>query len=363
MNKNIQQWIWGLAFPLVLLTGCKAGGLSATETHEEESPAVSVRTAAVTAGGDIAQPLRFSGIVQASQRATLTFQVSGTLKGLSVELGQQVTSGDVLARVYNPALEPARDSAAARLQELDTQLEQANREWERSRRLYERGVVSEQALEQLASRRDSLKASVATARAALAEASRLLDESELLAPFSGRVEALLVEKDEFVGAGQPVVRLSSPLGREVEVRVPAYMLGFVNLGQPLPVWSVHDRAQPPVIGQIMEIAQAGAVRGELHPVLVRLPENTLEPGQPVEVGIAPPMGSVTMVPLLSVIRGTEGESVYRVTELRAERVAVTVRRIVGDNVVVESSALAAGDQVVYAGLTRLIDGDRVEVLR
>lgn len=361
MNKN-HRWIWGLALPLVLLAGCKAGSLEETNGQQAE-PAVTVRTAAVTAGGDIAQPLRFSGIVQATQRATLTFQVSGTLKERRVELGQQVVKGDVLARVYSPALEPARDSAAARLQELDTQLEQANREWERSRRLYERGVVSEQTLEQLESRRDSLKASVGTARAALSEASRLLDESELLAPFDGRVEALLVEEDEFVAAGQPVVRLSSPQGREVEVRVPAYMLGFVNLGEPLPVWSVHDRRQPPVTGQVMEIAQAGAVRGELHPLLVRLPEDTLEPGQPVEVGIAPPMDSVIMVPLLSVIRGDDGESVYRVREQRAEQVPVTVRRIVGESVVVESADLAAGDQVVYAGLTRLIDGDRVEALR
>ncbi|SFL81683.1 efflux RND transporter periplasmic adaptor subunit [Marinobacter zhejiangensis] len=361
MITSIHRWVWLVLMPLVVLAGCKASGPGEVEGQALE-PAVVVRTSAVTAGGDIAPVLRFSGIVQATQRATLTFQVSGTLKEQRVELGQQVARGEVLARVYNPALEPARDSAAARLQELDTQLVQANREWERSRQLYERGVVSEQALEQLASRRDSLQASLGTARAALAEASRLLDESRLLAPFDGRVEALLVEKDEFVGAGQPVVRLSSPQGREVEVRVPAYMLGFVSVGQSLPIWSVHNRAEAPVTGTVMEVAQASAVRGELHQVLVQLPDDTLAAGQPVEVGLAPPMDSVTMVPLLSVIRGVSGESVYRVRDQHAERVSVSVRRIVGDNVVVESPALAAGDQVVYAGLTRLVDGDRVEIL-
>lgn len=361
MNTTIHRWIWAVVLPLAILGGCKASGLG-DESVEAEIPAVVVRTAAVRAGGDVAPPLRFSGIVQASQRATLTFQLSGTLKERRVELGQQVVQGDLLARIYNPALEPARDSATARLQELDTQLIQANREWERSRRLYERGVVSEQALEQLASRRDSLQASVATARAALAEASRLLDESRLLAPFDGRVEAVLVENNEFVSAGQPVVRLSSPLGREVEIRVPAYMLGFVSVGQSLPVWSVHDRTQAVVTGRVMEVAQAGAVRGELHPVLVHLPANTLDAGQPVEVGIVPPRDAVITVPLLAVIRSESGESVYRVREHQAERIEVTVRRIIGDAVVVESPMLAEGDQVVYAGLTRLVDGDRVEIL-
>lgn len=325
------------------------------------SQVIPVRTAEVTGGQTEGVPLRFSGIVQAAQRATLTFQISGTLKERAVELGQRVEAGDLLARVYNPALEPARDSAAARLDELRTQFEQSEREWERSRRLHERGVVSEQALEQLASRRDSLRASMATANASLAEATRLLQESELRAPFAGRVEALLVEQDEFVASGQPVLRLSSPNGREVEVRVPAYLLSHVSLGNLLPVWSVQDRSRPPANGSVIEIAQAGSVRGELHPVLVGLPANTLEPGEPVEVGIVPGTRTATTVPILAVMKSNGGASVFRVSDGTAIRVPVTVQRIVGERVVVASSELTSGDQVIYAGMTRVADGDTVEV--
>lgn len=91
------------------LAGCKTGEVDAGS----QAPAVSVRVAEVTAADTQGVPLRFSGIVRASQRATLTFQVSGTLKARGVELGQGVAAGEVLARVYNPALEPARDSARA----------------------------------------------------------------------------------------------------------------------------------------------------------------------------------------------------------------------------------------------------------
>lgn len=355
-----------LRFPVVLvltalvplvLAGCKASNVAT----EQKQPAVSVRVAGVTGGESEEMPLRFSGIVRATQRATLTFQVSGTLSERSVELGQKVKAGEVLARVYNPALEPARDSALARLDELQTQHRQAEREWQRSSQLHERGVVSEQTLEQLAARRDALAASVATARAALAEATRLLDESILRAPFSGRVEALLVEPDEFVAAGQPVIRLSSPDGREVEVRVPAYLLDHVALGQGLPVWPVQDRNLAPEQGQVVEIAQAGAIRGELHPVLVSLPVDTLEPGAPVEVGITPVRQSALTVPLLSVVRHAGDTSVFRIEGKRARRVPVEVDRVVGERVVVRSADLAPGDRVVYAGLTRLVDGDVVEV--
>jgi len=343
---------------MVLLSGCRS---PADTPVAESSASVSVRVSEVEGGLTRDMPLRFSGIVRATQRATLTFQVSGTLKERVVELGQTVAPGDLLARVYNPALAPARDSARARLDELTTQYEQAGREWERASRLHVRGVVSEQSLEQIAARRDALKASVATAQAALSEATQLLQESTLRAPFAGRVEALLVEQDEFVAAGQPVMRLSSPQGREVEIRVPVYLLDHVSLDQSVPVWPVQDRSLPAQTGSVVEIAQASAIRGELHPVLVSLPVDTLEPGMPVEVGIVPVIREAITVPLLSVIRTAAGTSVFRVEEGVAQRVPVEVDRIIGERVVVHSPELAPGDQVVYAGMTRLTDGDAVEV--
>lgn len=350
---------WLLAL-VVVFAGCRGNDPAQTTS----AAPVTVRVAPVATSDGLAPTLRFAGIVQASQRATLTFQVSGNLRERKVELGQRVEAGEVLARLFNPGLEPARASAAARLDELGTQLDQAEREWQRSSRLREKGVVSEQALEQITARRDGLKASVATARAALAEADQMLAESVLTAPFSGRVVALLVEQDEFVAAGQPVIKLAEPESREVEIRMPAYLLDQVVVGQAVPVWPVHNRQLAPVPGQVTEVAQAGAERGQLHPVLVTLPVEAsgLAVGEPVEVGVTPSIPGQLTVPVLAVMRASEGNSVFRVRGDAAQRVPVTVQRIIGEQVVVSSDGLVAGDQVVYAGLTRLADGDSVEIL-
>ncbi|MBE0485919.1 efflux RND transporter periplasmic adaptor subunit [Marinobacter sp.] len=356
IKRDARFTLVGLVLVALMLSGCR-GGTNDSSAHA----GVSVRVAEVT-GGQIEEiPLRFSGIVRAAQRATLTFQVSGTLRERAIELGQNVEAGDVLARLYNPALEPARDSALARIEELRTQFDQAQREWERSSRLHQRGVVSEQNLEQIAARRDSLRASMATAEASLAEATRLLEESVLKAPFSGQIEALLVERDEFVSAGQPVMRLSSPLGREVEVRVPAHLLSHLRVGQELPVWSVQDRNRSPETGTVIEIARGSSIRGELHPVLVSLPAHSLGSGEPVEVGITPVRSSAITVPLLAVVRNDSGTSVFRVQDGVARRVPVDIDRVIGERVMVYPGHLVAGDQVVYAGTTRLVDGDAVEI--
>ncbi|MDX1587298.1 MAG: efflux RND transporter periplasmic adaptor subunit [Oleiphilaceae bacterium] len=350
-----------LLLALLITAGVLAGCEKSESADGQSLQPVVVRAVAVEGGEAMAQPLRFAGIVQARQRATLTFQVSGVLRERAVELGDRVEQGQLLARVYNPALAPARDSARARLKELETRLAQSERELERSRQLFERDLVAEQTLERVTAERDGLRASVATAEAALEETRQLLAETELRAPFAGRIQSLLVEEDEFVSAGQGVMGLSSPAGREVEVRLPAHLLSDMVVGQPVPVWSVQDRRQGPEQGRISEISQPGSARGELHPVKVVLTGDRLQHGVPVEVGVTPRLRGELRLPVLAVMRSSDGASVFRLEGGRAYRVPVTLLRLMGEQVVVAAGTLSEGDRVVYAGMTRLAEADPVEV--
>ena len=79
------------------------------------------------------------------------------------------------------------------------------------------------------------------------------------------------------------------------------------------------------------------------------------------MGITPRETVATTVPLLSVMKSNGGASVFRISDGVARRVPVTVQRIIGERVVVDATNLSAGDQVVFAGMTRISDGDSVEV--
>lgn len=346
-------------FAAVLVAGC--GAESATEPAAVNvQSSVPVRAASVTTASQ-AEPLRFSGSVRARERASLTFQVGGVMRSRQVELGQQVEAGQVLAELYNPELGPARDAARARLGELQAQAEQARRERQRSEQLFQRGVVSTQELEQQSARVAALDAGVASARAGLAQTEGLSAESQLRAPFTGRIEALLVEPGEFVAAGQPVMRLASNAGLEVEVGVPAHLTGAMLVGQVLPVWSSLSGVQ--TRGRLIELGQGASQAGVLYPVIVSLESAHFQSGDAVEVGIARELGDALQVPLSSVMRSAEGLAVFRVTrEARVERVAVRVTAMQGEQAILGAGVLEAGDRVVYAGLTRLADGDAVELL-
>ena len=96
-------------------------------------------------------------------------------------------------------------------------------------------------------------------------------------------------------------------------------------------------------------------------------------GTPVEVGISAPVQGALSVPMLAVMRSGDGAAVFKVEGSKVEgskvqgskvrRVPVRVVQLLGEDVLVRSTALAPDDQVVFAGLSRLIDGDTVEVLQ
>ncbi|UAW97112.1 efflux RND transporter periplasmic adaptor subunit [Halopseudomonas nanhaiensis] len=354
-------------FTLSIVAGALAASLLAGCGAEQNADAaqapvlrpVPVRVTEVSLA-QATEPLRFAGVVRARQRAGLTFQVGGVLKERSVELGQRVEAGQVLARLYNPELLPARDAARAKLAELQAQTAQAERDLQRAEQLFERGVVSTQQREQQRSRLEALQAGVASARASLRQTEQLQGETELRAPFAGSIEALSVEPGEFVSPGQPVMRLAASDGHEVEVRVPARLLVGLETGQSVPVWNSLSGEQG--AGRVIEIGLGSSTGGSLYPLVIGVEGDLARSGDGVEVGLLATRLPQTTVPVSAIMRSPNGLAVFRIEQDRARRVAVQVSALQGERAVLQGDALTTGDKVVYAGLTRLAEGDAVELL-
>lgn len=345
----------------IVLVACQPSSSSTQPVNRAQpmvEPAIAVRVADVTAASG-PQSLRFAGTVRPRQRAELTFQVGGVLQERA-EVGQTVTNGQALARLYNPELGPALEVAQARLLELQTQSGQAQRDVERAQQLFDRSALSAQELEQQVARRDALAAAVNSAQAALRQASGLQQETTLLAPFSGSVEAVLVEPGEFVAPGQPVLRLAAASGYEVEVRVPANLLAGLAAGDSIPMRTSLRSGEWQ--GRIIEVGQSASQGSLLYPLIVSVEEGSAQSGDAVEVVLSRPGSAQLSVPMSAVARTGEGLTVLRLDGDRVQRVLIDVQGIRGEYALLNPGALSAGDQVVYAGLSRLSDGDMVELL-
>jgi len=341
-----------------LLTGCG----QSTHAQGEGAPARAVRVVEVSVL-DSAREVRVSGITRAGRRATLAFLVSGTLIERPVELGQTVAAGELIGRLSSPELRPAVASAEARVRELETRLEQLGRDLERAQDLHGRGLISQEDMERVRTDRDATLALRDLAAASLSEARNRLDEATLRAPFDATVDEAFFEIGEFVGAGQPVVRLSGAGDLEVELEIPESLIDRFAPGQAVTL-SLFFLGSREVRGYVDHVGDAGGGPGGLFPVQIRLADEPgLRPGLTVELVLPVETGTGMAVPLGAVLDpGTGRPRVFRVTDGRVDPVFVSVGKLFGDLVAVDGP-LAPGDEVVVTGLSSLTPGQRVEVLR
>lgn len=350
--------IWLVAMLATALAGC--GEPSASEGAEAAPRPVRVAQVALE---EQARHLRFSGITRSSRRATLAFQVSGTLAERPVEVGQTVRRGQLLARLYNPALAPAVDAAAARVAELDARLAQLARDVQRAEDVYARKLISIAEVERVRSEQQVTLASRDLAAAQLAEARQQLAQASMHAPFEASVDAVVFEPGEFVAAGQAAVILSGSGPLEVEFGVPESLVNLFAPGAPvsLALPFLEDRE---VSGRVLHVGEAGGRAGGLFPVEVVLDEGAadLRPGLTAELHLPVPAEPTLVVPLAAILDpGTGQPRVFRVTEGRIEPVYVRVGRLQGSHVEV-SGPLRQGDQVVVTSLGSLTPGQRVEII-
>ncbi|WP_253913220.1 efflux RND transporter periplasmic adaptor subunit [Pseudoruegeria sp. HB172150] len=127
------------------------------------------------------------GRVRASAQAEVRPQVNGIITERLFEEGTHVEAGDTLYRIDPTTYEAAVLQARALLRQAEAQLSAAEREFERISALSDRGVSSQQALDDALSGRDSAQAAVEVAKAQLQSAEIELNRTEIRARLTGRI--------------------------------------------------------------------------------------------------------------------------------------------------------------------------------
>ncbi|HXI02439.1 MAG TPA: efflux RND transporter periplasmic adaptor subunit [Candidatus Saccharimonadales bacterium] len=158
-----------------------------------------------------------AGTVKACRRAKLAPQISGQVLHLPVKKGDAVRKGDLLLELWNEDLRSnlalaksdAR-AAGAHADQLCLAADLAEREADRTSRLFDNHVVDEQTRDRASSDEETTRAACVSARASAEESkSRVavaqadLDKTILRAPFDGVVAELNAELGEVVAPSPP----------------------------------------------------------------------------------------------------------------------------------------------------------------
>ncbi|MEM6730437.1 MAG: efflux RND transporter periplasmic adaptor subunit [Myxococcota bacterium] len=352
--------------PLVFASACCTLALSCSSGVEGgDAPArpVLVSTVQVSEQASYDVTRRFNGIVRARRTSRLGFERGGRIAKVSVDEGDQVKRGQVLAELDRSALFAGRKRIEASLREAEAAVGIAELTAKRLDSLAEEQFTSRQesdeatfGLNAAIARRDSL-------RARLREIDVDLEKSRLVAPFSGQVAGRMVDEGTVVGAGTPVLRFLETGGKEAAIGVPSSVAAELRAGVATQVQIRSETVQATVVSRVDDVDASTRTTS----LIVALPPEvnavdgdvvSLEHGHTVE-------SRGFWVPVTALTRGLRGLwTVYAVDETEGES---TLRREEVHIIHTETErafvrgTLETGDFIVETGLHRVVPKQRVRV--
>ncbi len=332
---------------------------SKTEAPKEPLRAVKVIT---IAGSNLNVEGVYSAEIRARVESRLGFQVGGKLLQRSVEPGQRVAAGQLLAQIDARDYQLAAQSAQAQLSAAQSQRDLAAAEYKRFEALKAQNFISGAELER---RETALKAADASLNQAKAQAqaqSNQASYASLSASHAGVVTAVDGEVGQVVSAGQPIVRLAHDGPRDAVFAVSEQMVMGLKLGQAMQA-TLLSTGQI-LNGKVRELAASADPVTRTFAVKLSLADSTNLPlGVTVNVNAGPTVGNAPLVIKLptSALR-QEGQStvvwVLDEATMTVNTQAVQLGMVDGNEVVIQSG-LKPGQKVVSAGVHVLAPGQKV----
>ena len=339
------------------------------------SPTVDVAVVRVSAG-TIESALEISGTLAARTRVGLKPKLPGRLETVTVDVGDRVSAGQVVATIDRgeidaqlDAVVAAVDVARAALESTEASLANAVIEHDRAKVLFESGALPRQRLDaaQTAHRsavaqRDLARANLVQAEATVRRTREIQRDASLRAPVAGFV----VERNYDAGAipgDLPVVVVADIRQLKLEAGVSELEAGRLKAGLPAAV-SVQAKPGEQFAGQLVAIVPEVDERNRHFRIEVRVanPDAALLAGMYATARLVLATADDALTVPREAVTSREGKRV--VLKVDADKVtAVPVVEGLGDGRRVQIvSGLVAGDQVIADARRQLPADARVKAV-
>ncbi len=341
--------------------------LAACEKEVAEAPEITRPVRILTietlqAGATLSYPGEILGV----QNAEIAFEVPGRLIELPAEEGIEVTEGQLLAKVDPADFQASLNAAQA-------EYRNAKETFERFEEVFAKGAISRQDF-------DNQRRLFEVAEANLATARKAVSDTELRAPFAGRIGRVYVENFNNIQAKQAILLLQDLSQLDVIVNVPEQDWQRAKPG--LTLAQQTERAKPFVTlptfpdrefpARITEVAASAdpvtrtfAARGRFDP-----PEDiVILPGMSATVTVridpdAAGLSDAVQIPANAVVGGNDGGSYVWMVDAATMTVSlapVTAGQMSGSSITIVDG-LSAGDRIAISGVQQLADGMKVREL-
>ena len=213
--------------PLLLtISACR----EAPPPPPERIRAIKTITVSKQASGKMRQ---FSGVVEAADSSSISFEVSGNVREVRVDVGDRIKKGQVLAvldkRTYNLNVK----AAEAEVGRAKVQLADKRNDLDRFQRINKQdpGAVSQAALDNSQAAVDGALKQVQFTKSRLKLAQRDLNKTVLRAPFDGVIANRYIDAFNEVARGQKCFDTYELTGMEVAISIPEDAIDDIQMDQ------------------------------------------------------------------------------------------------------------------------------------
>ncbi len=338
---------------LTLILGCKD---SSSEAPKQSAPPVPVQIVQPK-HGPITRFVTLPGEIKPYQQATLYAKVAGYLKTITVDKGDQVTEGKLLAEIEVPELiaERSRYRAEVEVAAID----------------YKRLSESQQKVPDLVVPQtvDDARGKLDVAKANLERTETLLNYARITAPFSGIITKRTVDPGAFIptatsGSAQnaAIVTLTDLNRVRLQVAVPELESSLIATDQPVKL-TVDGLPGRNFDGKITRFSYSLDDQNKTMLAESELPNPKLElrPGMyaMVKIGIERKEDAL-LVPVDALLVEKSGASVFTVADNKAKKTSVKTGFNDGANAEI-LAGIKPDQPVILIGKKPLADGQPVQV--
>jgi RND family efflux transporter MFP subunit len=269
---------------IFILSACSGSekNMQQSSTTKSELPKKVWTTKLLTASDVVKRHL--TGTLQAADAVSISFEVTGVISAMYVDLGQSFNKGDVLAELDKAVYVLAVQQNKSALGEATAALVDAKQTFERNKTLRRQGLVSQAAFDNALANFDIAKQRTEVAKSSLAIATENLSDTILVAPYSGRVSARFVEPSQQVSLGAPVISIQGNANLEVNAAIPEGWISKVSLFDQVSVIVPSLSASTTYPATLTEIGAQASI-ANAFPITITLNDNHtgFYPGMSAEI--------------------------------------------------------------------------------
>ena len=330
------------------LAACQPGADDPDADAEDDAPAIPVETATPTRG-DIVAVYSGTAPIEAFADATVIAKVSGEVRAILVEEGDDVRSGDILARLDGDRLRLEMEQAEANLRKLQ-------RDHQRNVDLSERGLISAGDFEKIQYEMEALEAKFDLA-------TLELGYTEIRAPIDGVISERFIKVGNTIDVNAPTFQVTSlePLVSYLHVPEREYRRIDPEQNAAIHIDALAGSQFDGIVSRVSPVVDPATGTFKIT-IEVSDPSRRLKPGMFGRISIVYDMhADALQIPRSAIVQEAGQSSVYVIEDNVAERRVIRTGYAEGGQIEV-LEGLDEAEAFVTVGQTSLKNGSKVSII-